>query len=122
MSALLRLYPRAWRERYGDEIVALLGERPPTLKDQFDLIRGAIDGFPVLGLIAARRGSRNGVTPNWLTIVFAVAGAALFVGSLGSIENDPGLLRFGSVGVAALALAWVAVSGRAADTSTTSPA
>ena len=43
MSAILRLYPRAWRERYGDEILALLDERPPTLTDRFDLLRGAFD-------------------------------------------------------------------------------
>jgi hypothetical protein len=43
MSALLRLYPRAWRDRYGDELGALLEEHPPTLADHFDLIRGALD-------------------------------------------------------------------------------
>lgn len=43
MSILLRLYPRAWRERYGDELVALLEEHPATLVDLFDLIRGALD-------------------------------------------------------------------------------
>jgi hypothetical protein len=36
MAALLRWYPQTWRDRYGDELVALmedeLGERPPTLK------------------------------------------------------------------------------------------
>jgi hypothetical protein len=31
MSGLIRLYPRAWRERYGDEFEALVAERPPTL-------------------------------------------------------------------------------------------
>jgi hypothetical protein len=43
MSALLRLYPRPWRDRYGDELEALLEEHPPTLADHFDLIRGALD-------------------------------------------------------------------------------
>jgi len=43
MNTLLRLYPRAWRERYGDELVALLEEHPASLIDQFDLIRGAVD-------------------------------------------------------------------------------
>jgi len=31
VRALLRLYPRAWRERYGDEFVALLESRPLTI-------------------------------------------------------------------------------------------
>ena len=43
MSAIIRLYPRAWRERYGDEIVALIEEHPATVLDQLDLIRGAFD-------------------------------------------------------------------------------
>ena len=28
MNPLLRLYPREWRERYGDELAAILEERP----------------------------------------------------------------------------------------------
>jgi hypothetical protein len=43
MSALLRLYPRAWRERYGDELIALLEARPPSFGDRLDVIRGALD-------------------------------------------------------------------------------
>ena len=43
MNTLMHLYPRAWRERYGDELVALLEEHPPTLADLFDLMRGAFD-------------------------------------------------------------------------------
>jgi hypothetical protein len=43
MSAILRLYPRAWRARYGDELAALLEEQPATLFDSLDLIRGALD-------------------------------------------------------------------------------
>lgn len=40
---LVRLYPRAWRERYGEEFAALLEESPPTLADAFDVLRGAFD-------------------------------------------------------------------------------
>ncbi len=43
MSSLLRLYPQAWRERYGDELLALLQDRPASLTDYLDLIRGALD-------------------------------------------------------------------------------
>jgi len=43
MNTLMRLYPRAWRERYGDELVALLEEHPATLADLVDLMRGAFD-------------------------------------------------------------------------------
>jgi hypothetical protein len=43
MSALIRLYPRAWRDRYEDEFLALLEARPPTLGDRIDIVRAAID-------------------------------------------------------------------------------
>jgi len=39
----LRLYPRAWRERYGEELLALVGERRLTVRDVIDLIAGAVD-------------------------------------------------------------------------------
>jgi hypothetical protein len=40
---LLRLYPRAWRERYGDEFLALVGDRPVRLPQIIDIVSGAID-------------------------------------------------------------------------------
>jgi hypothetical protein len=43
MSGLVRLYPRAWRERYEEEFQALLESRPPTAGDRLDIVRGAID-------------------------------------------------------------------------------
>jgi hypothetical protein len=43
MSRLIRLYPRAWRDRYEDEFLALLEERPPKIGDTVDIVRGALD-------------------------------------------------------------------------------
>ena len=40
---LLRLYPRAWRDRYEDEFAVLLEQCPLSLGDLFDIIVGAID-------------------------------------------------------------------------------
>jgi hypothetical protein len=40
---LLRLYPRRWRERYGDEVEALLDETPEEPLRTVDLARGAVD-------------------------------------------------------------------------------
>ena len=40
---LLRLYPRAWRERYGDEFLALVGDRPIAFPQLIDIVSGAID-------------------------------------------------------------------------------
>jgi hypothetical protein len=43
MRSLVDLYPGRWRERYGDELQYLLDERPPSILDRFDVIRGAVD-------------------------------------------------------------------------------
>jgi hypothetical protein len=40
---LLWLYPRSWRERYGEEFAALLAQQRLTLDEVVDLARGAYD-------------------------------------------------------------------------------
>jgi hypothetical protein len=40
---LLRLYPAAWRARYGDEFAELLAARPPSIRDRVDIVLGAVD-------------------------------------------------------------------------------
>ena len=42
-SALLRLYPRAWRRRYGAEMDAMLADEKLTPRTLMDLLAGAID-------------------------------------------------------------------------------
>jgi hypothetical protein len=57
MSRLVRLYPCAWREKYGVEFAGLLAERPPTLLERFDIARGAVDAWlhpQVLGTASGR--------------------------------------------------------------------
>lgn len=39
---LLSLYPEAWRERYGEEMSALLDDAPPSLTASLDLLCGAL--------------------------------------------------------------------------------
>jgi hypothetical protein len=41
MKAILRLYPAAWRRRYGEELSDLLDEMPSTAATTVDLLRGA---------------------------------------------------------------------------------
>lgn len=43
MSVLVRLYPPAWRARYGQEFEDLLAERPPAARDLVDIVLAAID-------------------------------------------------------------------------------
>jgi hypothetical protein len=43
MSGLVRLYPRAWRDRYEAEFVDLLEQRPGSIGVTIDVVRGALD-------------------------------------------------------------------------------
>ena len=45
MSRLVRLYPRAWRERYEDEFLGLIQDRPPSRLERVDIVLGAIDAW-----------------------------------------------------------------------------
>jgi hypothetical protein len=40
---LLRLYPRAWRARYEEEMRHMLAEEPRTVRLMVDLLAGAVD-------------------------------------------------------------------------------
>lgn len=40
---LLRGYPAAWRDRYGDEFLALLEQRPPGVRHVLDIVGAAVD-------------------------------------------------------------------------------
>jgi hypothetical protein len=44
-QSLLRLYPRAWRDRYGDELIAIVGDGQLTLQQGIDIVSGAIDAW-----------------------------------------------------------------------------
>ena len=43
LPALLRLYPAAWRDRYGAEMAAMLASEPMTARVVLDLLAGAVD-------------------------------------------------------------------------------
>jgi hypothetical protein len=42
---LIRLYPRAWRRRYGHELAELLATQPASLRTAIDLVAGAVDAW-----------------------------------------------------------------------------
>jgi hypothetical protein len=72
-SRWLRLYPRAWRDRYEAELLALLEARPPDGGARFDLARGALDAH------------LHPLTPPPVPVVAAVvAGVAWMVAGLAS--------------------------------------
>jgi hypothetical protein len=93
MSALLRLYPSAWRERYGEEIEALIEEHPASLLDQLDLIRGAFDArlHPQVPGADVLPEQETPVNQRTLGVVAAIGGIAwiLAVASLFVLPRDP---------------------------------
>ncbi|MEQ4724960.1 hypothetical protein [Nonomuraea sp. B19D2] len=44
-EAMLSLYPKAWRERYGEEVADLIASRPARVRTVLDLIKGAADAW-----------------------------------------------------------------------------
>lgn len=42
---LIRLYPRSWQERYGEEFLALLEQESLTLRTIIDILRSAFDAY-----------------------------------------------------------------------------
>jgi hypothetical protein len=56
---LLALYPRAWRERYGDEFLELVGDEPLSVTQVINIVSGAIDARVSPG-VRASTAKRNG--------------------------------------------------------------
>jgi uncharacterized membrane protein YhaH (DUF805 family) len=80
MNLLVRLYPQAWRERYGDELAALLEDRRPGPFDVADLALGALDAHLHLRGLGHRWELRKGI-PMSLRLVgsAAVVGGGLWI-------------------------------------------
>jgi hypothetical protein len=110
---LVRLYPAAWRGRYGEEFAALLEERPLGPFDVVDIVLGALDAHLRLhgrgadlnqgrafsmslriGGIAAIIGAAL-----WPVGFFIAAGSVSHVGPIGPIDPDAArlLLMTGSL-------------------------
>lgn len=90
MSRLVRLYPPAWRERYLAEFADLLAERPPSLRDRIDIVRGAADAWlrPQVAGRAPRPDSGRSV-PATLAALGGMVGGLLFVASALSMSATP---------------------------------
>ena len=76
-TRLLNLYPRAWRERYGDEFAELLTARPPSVRDRFDIVRGALDAR-INPQVGSPRPERTAATRDRLLAIGGVTAGALF--------------------------------------------
>jgi len=78
MDFLVRLYPQAWRERYGDELAALLDDRPPGPFDVADLLLGALDAHHRLRGLGHGSERRKGIS---MSLRLAGSAAAVAGGS-----------------------------------------
>jgi hypothetical protein len=114
---LLRLYPKAWRQRYEAEMRALLDQHEVTIVTRLDLLRGALDAslfdrrFAMSWTLPALRGARLGLVP----CAFVVA---QFLLSL-DLQADTTLLNLLSLAVpASLAVVCLWVGKREAERGT----
>ncbi|HEX7733966.1 MAG TPA: hypothetical protein VF458_03860 [Ktedonobacteraceae bacterium] len=88
---MLQLYPRAWRERYATEMIALLEQHSITLWTAIDLLFGALDArldpyyrrerlliprLPWRGLQSSWNVMITAFTTFWLTQILWVSGGA----------------------------------------------
>ncbi|GAA3214218.1 hypothetical protein [Nonomuraea helvata] len=73
-EAMLSLYPKVWRERYGEEVADLVRSRPVRVRTVLDLVRGAADAW-----VHYRHVPGAGGLTVPLTAVLIGAGAALWL-------------------------------------------
>ncbi len=96
MRRLIALYPRAWRDRYAAEFEDLLTDRPMSLRDRFDIARGAIDAW-IHPQVRARRIARAPTAPSGGRLLGAalavVGGGLLILAGVGMVGTrvDPSL-------------------------------
>lgn len=124
---LLRLYPTAWRARYGAEFAELLTARPPTLRDTLDIVLGAVDArvHPQVGKTPAADAAmpRDRSVAGLIIVAGALltAWAALGVANLGDWDspgasNAPDIMSIsyvsGTLGSILMAIALLLVASR----------
>jgi hypothetical protein len=68
---LLQLYPRAWRERYGEEFVKTVGAQSLNAQQTIDIVAGAIDAWITFKSATTRLHTPGGgavMTQQWKAI------------------------------------------------------
>jgi len=74
MTWWLRLYPKRWRERYGQEFAALIQDRGWSLATGYDVLRSMLDAWlhpdlrPIQRLPARASPAIGGAIPTWSTL------------------------------------------------------
>ena len=88
MSGLVRLYPRTWRDRYEVEFLGVLASRTPSLRDRFDIVRGAMDARLHPELPGSTEGSRPKMQPAPLAAAASVSAGVVWLAWLGLVLRD----------------------------------
>jgi len=76
---LVRLYPEAWRQRYGDEFAAVLEQQPASVVEVLDIVWGAMDAH----LFPQAPEGRFRMFTRIAGLAALTAGIALLVGFIG---------------------------------------
>ncbi len=123
---LVRLYPRDWRERYGDEfaelVTALAGERYRHGRLALDIGRGALDAHlyrryqmrRFLSDPALRRGCYDGLIIAAVMAVVVVLTVVVFPAGPDESDSDPEYVAQLLAGYALLAILFVTIGIRGA--------
>jgi uncharacterized membrane protein YozB (DUF420 family) len=123
MRWLLRLYPRWWRRRYGEEFAALLEDLSGTrgrLRLAVDVVAGALDarleGMAAMKRAltdpAVRRGVYDGLVISGMTAVVVVLTNVVFPQGPDESDSDPEYLWQLAAAAVVLAALFVAVGFR----------
>ena len=100
MRLLLRLFPREFRDRYGDEVLELVERNESRPRDAADLVRAGLSMR--CHQLARRLRQRTGLVAGTAPMALAAGGsAALLVGCavLGAVAGGAGGLYAGAVAV-----------------------
>ncbi len=120
---LVRAYPRAWRERYEEEFVAMLEQGPVSIRDLFDVTLGVVDAWlrpqvvyeGRLAMVDRMRGSVLAVLWAWAGVVVGGVGFRKLTEyddfMLAARDNALVGVAFDAVVGAVVALAAVTVGG-----------
>ena len=120
---LVRLYPADWRARHGEELAAILEERPPGPMDTLDLLHGALDAHIRSQVARARLGREggrvprgrvtHGVVPGLLVIMALGLNLAMVMSIVAAMASDPDAWQgWGGVALVATSVAGGAWLGR----------
>ena len=109
-SWLVRLYPRSWRERYGDEFEALLEECLRSPLDALDIFLGALDAHLELSHETNWRSiNMNNKLRTTILVVFAAYIMFIIAGlSLSAFADDSPLVPLMKTNTA-LAVSWITI-------------